>query len=409
MRKDITIENMYKKGGEKMNVSAIARQFDCSWRTADKRVHPEKYKHEKKKRIYRSKLDKYKELINQKLDNENIPATGIYSLLKIKYGYDGSYETIKNYVSKQKHQIINTLTIRFETIIGYQSQVDWKESLTLKNKDGVIYNFNIFLMVLGYSRYKYIKLTSDKTQITLFKCLTSAFEYFGGTTDEIIFDNMKTVVDHSKSDYKKVVINSKFNQYSKDAMFTIFTCRPYRPRTKGKVETLAKVMNRLKAFDNEFEDWNDLDDIVKSLLYELNNVEKSQATNQIPVKLFQKEKEYLKPVNIDLLKTYYNKPLIYKVSQESMINYRGVRYSVPIEYIGRSLSIMEDDEFISIYYNTELICKYQKSNSKRYNYKLNDYVNILKNSAYQNLSNDEIEKKAFDNFKSLENINIDRK
>lgn len=67
-----------------------------------------------------------------------------------------------------------------------------------------------------------------------------------------------------------MVINSTAMQFSKDAGFKIVTCRPYRPETKGKVETLAKIMNRLKAFDYEFDDKDDLIKIVKNLNYILN-------------------------------------------------------------------------------------------------------------------------------------------
>ena len=90
----------------------------------------------------------------------------------------------------------------------------------------------------------YIELTFDQTQPTLFRCLINSFKYFGGRTEEILFDNMKTIVDQVKSNFTDVVINSKALQFSKDAGFKIVTCRSYRPRTKGKVETLAKIMNR---------------------------------------------------------------------------------------------------------------------------------------------------------------------
>lgn len=32
------------RGGEKMNKSALARQYECSWRTIDRRLNPNKYK-----------------------------------------------------------------------------------------------------------------------------------------------------------------------------------------------------------------------------------------------------------------------------------------------------------------------------------------------------------------------------
>ena len=407
MRKDITEENCKGKEGEKMNVSELARQYGCCWLTANKRVHPEKYPKKENTRVYTSILDPYKVIIKEKIEKENIPATGIYYLLKKQYEYKGSYSTVRNYISKIKKQIVEELTIRFETIMGFQSQVDWKEKMTLKNRNGVSFTFNIFLLVTGYSRYKYLELTSDRSQITLFNCLTNAFNYLGGTTQEIIFDNMKTVVDHAKSSYRNVVINNKFNQFSKDARFTIFTCRAYRPKTKGKVETLAKIMNRLKAFDGEFDTWEDLNKIVEELLYELNYEEKSQATDEVPIKLFEKEKEHLVPVNIDLLKTYIEQETTYKVSNESMIKYKGKKYSVPTTYVGKSLSVKEDDEFISIYYTTEFICSYNKNNSKRYNYKKQDYLDILKQSAYREKTIEEISQLTLNNLSSLNGINIE--
>ena len=270
MRKDITIEKL-TLGGEKLNKSAMARQYNCCWRTIDKRLNPDKYKKDKKTRIYKSMLDSYKNIIDEKIENNNIPATGIYFLLKTKYDFKGKYGIVNKYVSSKKENIISNLTIRFETIKGYQSQVDWKERLKLHDSKGNEYIVSVFLIVLGNSRYKYIELTFDQTQTTLFRCMTNAFKYFGGTTEEILFDNMKTIVDRAKSDFTDVVINSKAMQFSKDAGFKIVTCRPYRPRTKGKVETLAKIMNRLKAFDYEFYSSCELKEIVTKLNYELNN------------------------------------------------------------------------------------------------------------------------------------------
>ena len=143
MRKDITIEKI-TRGGKNMNKSALAIQYECCWRTIDRRLNPDKYKIVSKKRVYTSKLDEYKTIIDEKIENNNIPATGIYFLLKEKY------------VTAKKEKMINELTIRFETIKGYQSQVDWKEKLKLHDVNNNEYIVSIFLMVLGNSRYKYI-------------------------------------------------------------------------------------------------------------------------------------------------------------------------------------------------------------------------------------------------------------
>ncbi len=410
MRKDITTEMLIKKEGGRVNKSSLARQYGCCWKTIDRRLNPEKYQKEKKKRVYTSVLDEYKPIIDAKIEDENVPATGIYELLKIKYGYIHGYGIVKNYVRNKKKEIIKNLTIRFETIPGYQSQVDWKETLTLTSTLGKKYIINIFLIVLGFSRMKYIELTLDKTQSTFENALIHAFEYFGGTTEEILFDNMKTVVDHTKSDINnKVIINVSLKQFAKDANFVVKTCKIFRPQTKGKVETLAKIMNRLKAFNHEFVDIRELEDIVKKLMYELNYNEKSQATNEYPSIRFEKEKEYLRPVNIELLKSnIFYKEKSYKVSKESMILYKGIKYSVPTEYVGKYISVKEDTECIHLYFNTKLVNEYKKNEVAKFNYKKDDYLDILEHTDIDDYAK-KILKENINNkdLRSLNEINIE--
>lgn len=171
---------------------------------------------------------------------------------------------------------------------------------------------------------------------------------------------MKTIVDHVKSTYTEIVLNSKAVQFSKDAGFKIVTCRPYRPRTKGKVETLAKIMNRLKAYDYEFDTVDELNRYVKLINEDINYKEKSQATNEYPYLLFEKEKEHLHPVNYEILNNYSLPEKTYKVTNESMISYKGCKYSVPIQYVGKQITVIDEDDIIHLYYNSKLIHSYKK-------------------------------------------------
>ena len=43
MRKDFTIEKLML-GGEKVNITALAKQYGCCWKTIYKRLNLEKYK-----------------------------------------------------------------------------------------------------------------------------------------------------------------------------------------------------------------------------------------------------------------------------------------------------------------------------------------------------------------------------
>jgi hypothetical protein len=55
MRKDITIEKLALVG-KNLNISALARQYGSCWRTIDRRLNPDKYKKDKKQRVYKSIL-----------------------------------------------------------------------------------------------------------------------------------------------------------------------------------------------------------------------------------------------------------------------------------------------------------------------------------------------------------------
>ncbi len=164
-------------------------------------------------------------------------------------------------------------------------------------------------------------------------------------------------------------------------------------------------MNRLKAYDNEFKDKDELALIIDVLKDDLNNKEKSQATGEIPLKRFNEEKKYLIHVNHQLLDNYCKPTKLYKVSNESMVTYHGIKYSVPIKYVGKLLNVSEDNESIHIYYNKKLIYSYSKNKQFRYNYKKNDYINILKNSAFQD--DEELNHYIENNLYYLDGINVE--
>lgn len=210
-------------------------------------------------------------------------------------GYTGSYSTIRNYVKEHKNESIKKATMRVAYTPGLQAQVDWKESFTLKTKNGEILCFNIFLYIHSYSKYKYIELTLDRSQPTLFKCLINAFKYSEGIPEEIWLDNMKTVVDSHNPNNGDITFNANFMVFTNEMGYKPIACRPYRPQTKGIVENLAKIMDRLKVYND---DVNDLDDVIQKIKIFNNalNNEISQATNKTPVEMFEEEKKYLKPL-----------------------------------------------------------------------------------------------------------------
>lgn len=404
MRKDIyEVIKFMKIKGIKPNYAEISRQYQCDYRTVKRyyNARDDSYKKPRKQRIIKKKIDGFEDKIKEKVDYK-APAIAIYNLLKSKHGYTGSYSTIKSYVHNLKKDLNDEVTIHFETEKGKQCQIDWKEELELTSKYGEVFKVNIFLSILGYSRFKYIELTFDRSQNTLFKCLTNSFVFYGGVPKELLFDNMKTVVDKSRTQFNKPVYNEKLYEFSKDAGFIAKSCMAYRPKTKGKVETLARIVNRLKVYNNEFKTISELIEIVKKLNKEINE-EIQVTTKEKPIERFKKEKEYLNPLpRIEVLETYFKeKVLVRKVPKNCLITYEGLKYSVSPAVAGKSVTLVRQDDNLYIYYNQNLISSHSIT-GKPINYNESDYKEILK---YSFIKEKDIERICQDNLDIFDKLN----
>lgn len=392
MRKDIREGVMiYVINEIKPNYAALAKQYGCDYRTvktAYQEAAQEKIKPvEHKKRP--SKLDPFKGIIQEKV-KDHCSAYSIFKFIERK-GFEGSYSLVKTYCREFKQEKIQKATVRVEHSPGLSAQVDWKEDMRLVSRQGEIFHFNIFLYVLPYSKKKFLTLTFDRKQDTLFECLDDAFYYTGGVPKEIWFDNMRTVVDQSRSQFSKAHFNDRFYAFSKDAGFQPIACRPFRPRTKGCVEALARTVDRLRIYNHEFYDAVELCHLVNDLCAELNS-ELSQATDQSPdERWWTKEKEHLRELPKNLLNPYFEDFIRRKVTKEAMVIFRKCRYSVDPRYIGKEVEIELSDieDHVHIYYNGEMIRSHPLT-SKPLNYHEEDYFHILKSDVMSHKDDDEI-------------------
>ncbi len=100
---------------------------------------------------------------------------------------------------------------------------------------------------------------------------------------------------------------------------------------------MAKLVERLRAYNEEFYTWNDLVNISRNFMDDINE-DVSRGSGLIPAEEL-KEKEYFLPLPyISVLEKYISRQedsKTYLVNRESMIRYEGRKYSVPTRYIGK--------------------------------------------------------------------------
>src|SRR5699024_6377460 len=163
----------------------------------------------------------------------------LWQYLKDNHGLECSDVTFRAYISrkpefqvyfdKHKGRTSKKETVRFETAPAEQAQLDWKEDIKYITRDAEILHVNVFVFLLGYSRFRTYSLSISKSQSILLSFLTESFEAIGGVPKTILVDNMKTVMDESRTAYKSGKVNERFHQFSKDFGFDVHPCIAYRP------------------------------------------------------------------------------------------------------------------------------------------------------------------------------------
>lgn len=376
LRKEITV---MKTMNIKPNFSVLAREYNLDYRTVKRYYegYDGKPAHHNKK----SKLLALDSVIEEKMNLKGAKVSSLYFFLQEEYDYKGSYSNLTYYVRKthKRKKQKSVGTPRYETDIGEQIQFDWVESLTMVNKYGETFEFNVFSAELSYSRMHYFCYSITKTREDVIRCLINTFKFFGGVSKQLLTDNMSSIVNNSKDSFC-----DEFKAFLKDFNIDGKRCKVRSPNTKGKVEVRNKFIKWLIPFNNSFETDEDLIKIIEKITNKV-NTRTNSTTNAKPVMLYQKEKEYLSPLPTNkIISNYLNLNIPVKVSNTALIYYKGSQYSVPPKYINKTLKIKVDNNKLYIYDNTILVQTHYLTDQK-INYTDSDYKALLSYSMpYKN-------------------------
>ena len=164
-----------------------------------------------------------------------IPATVLTREIQ-EHGYTGGLRQVQVYLKGLRPEAKADPLVRFETAPGQQMQMDWIEFRKSGHKLGML---AAFVATLGYSRFSYAEFVTDMRVETLLACHVRAFDAFGGVAREILYDNMKTVILKRDAYGKKQhQYHAGFADFAKHHGFVPRICKPYRAKTKGKVERM---------------------------------------------------------------------------------------------------------------------------------------------------------------------------
>jgi transposase len=346
---DHAIVTMYNEGWGKR---ALARHFKMSRNTI--RNILSKYQNHREKgqsalgksnNSRKSKLDEHIPRIQELLeDYPNITGQRLFEELKDD-GFTGGLTIVRQRLAKLRPHPKKKPIIRFETLPGEQSQMDWSPYTLHFAKEGKL-TVNCFSYILGFSRRQYIDFTRDRKFFTLIRRHQDAFAYFGGVTRHCLYDGEKTVI--LRWEAGRPVYNPRFISFITHYLSKPVGCRPGSPETKGKVEAPFKYIESNLLNARTFEDLEDLRQTARWWMTNRSDCHVHDTTGQPPLERFL-EQEQTALIRLPH-HPYDSSEVVLRVGRlDGFIEYETNFYSIPFEYVADILAVKVGEHEVNIY------------------------------------------------------------
>ena len=204
---------------------------------------------------------------------------------------------------------------------------------------------HLFVLTLGYSRRHFMDPTLNEQVPQLLDAHERAFDHFGGHTREHLYDRPRTICRPDGAG--GVVWNPTFQSFARYWGFEARLCRPYRARTKGKVESGVKYIKRNFLVGRSFVDLIDVREQWAAWNASVSDVRVHGTTHQLPLERFNEERAHLLP-RVGRPGFRLEARFARIVAEDFLVSLDTNRYSVPFTLIGHAVEVERRDGQVRI-------------------------------------------------------------
>ncbi|MDZ7810092.1 MAG: IS21 family transposase [Arhodomonas sp.] len=236
-----------------------------------------------------------------------------------------------------------------DAVPGVQCQVDPGElrGVMIGGEPRTVY-FVVF--VLSCSRLMYVGARLQPLDTEAFIQLhDEAFRYFGGVTEECVYDQTKMVVISEQ--YRELTLNQRFHQYATTAGYRIHACEGYDPESKGKVEAGVKYVKQDALYGETFANETALHQYLRDWLEAVANVRDHGTTGREPRRYFEREERaHLRPYAVPerVLESRPNQQTR-RADKTGLISWKANKYSVPLAWQRAQVGVCEREGALHIH------------------------------------------------------------
>jgi transposase len=345
------IHDLYRQG---VSIRGIARRTGQSRKTIRKYLELGLQARAYGPRAARpSILEPYQDYVQQRL--QAFPELTASRLLREirDLGYPGSYTIVKRLVRDLRPIPERGFEHRFETPPGQQAQVDFAHfKVVFTDEPQQVHVLWLFSMVLGHSRALYGRFVLRQTVSDFLRCHLLAFRAFGGVPCEILYDRLKAAVLGVTGDGEPLFHPQLLN-LAAHCGFHPRACRPYRAKTKGKVERPFRYIRQDFFLGREFRNLGDLNDQYEHWLGTVANQRSHGTTGRVVAQALQDERDTLQPFPELPFRNVLR--LERRITRDGLVSVDGNLYSVPDTTRRRVVEVHSLAEEIQIYDGGDLV------------------------------------------------------
>lgn len=304
-------------------------------------------------------------------------------------GYAGGYTAVTDFLRDVRPAAAERgYEVRFETPPGEQAQVDFAQfNVVFADEPTTPRLVWLFSMVLGFSRLIWARFVVHQDLPTVLRCHVGAFEALGGAPREVLYDSMKTAVI-GEGDTVGIVYNRALVDLARHYGFHPKACRPYRAKTKGKVERPFRYIREDFFLARSFRNLEDLNAQLRHWLDTVANPRVHATTRRVVNEAFAEERAALRP--LPLAPFRYVLKVERRISRDGMVSVGGNFYSVPDATRRRVVEVHTLAEELRIFEDGALIATHPILEGRHQRHVEPGHRNIHVHTRRQRLRNDEV-------------------
>ncbi len=359
-----TIHLLHKRGKTQRQ---IARELGYS-RVTVARVLTEPLDQRPARRTRRSIVDPHREQIAQWV-KEGLTAERMLELARHDDAqpYQGGHSVFRAAVRQarlaQAHErAVLDVPVRFEGLPAEYLQVDWGEIRHFPFTHQAAATRYFLACRLKYSRWTWVRFTSEMRQETLFRGLVDCFVALGWVPWVLTFDNMKTVTT-GRDPQDQPIWHPALLQLATEFGFHPEACTPGAGNQKGSVESLVKWVKGNFLSGREFADDEDLARQCTDWLDYANGAtgRPSHATDVPPVLRLPEETAKGGPLPATARAGDYGFLHPARGSSEALVAVLGNQYSVPIVHVGAPVTVRVHRAHVVIWRDTTCLAEHRRA------------------------------------------------